>query len=82
MHEWELSIRNGTFLCVNGKSPFMESSIPASLDPPGLAGMDGAVASLRHDAFECDDGRRAASASVIRPASACYRVREVLPPSH
>jgi hypothetical protein len=33
MHEWEISIRNGTFPRVNGKSPLMEPSIPASFGP-------------------------------------------------
>jgi hypothetical protein len=56
----------------------MEPSIQARLGPSGLAGMDGAVASLRHGAFGYDDERRAASASAIRPSSACYRVPAVV----
>jgi hypothetical protein len=79
----EISIQHGNCLCMKGKSPFgmglfheWEISIHGTLDsasaPSGLAGMDGAVASLRHDAIRCDDGRRAASASATRPSSACY----------
>jgi hypothetical protein len=60
MREWEISIH---------RAPFQQA-----LAPSGLAGMDGAVASLRHDAFECENGRRAASASATRPSTASYRV--------
>jgi hypothetical protein len=69
MREWEISI-HGT---LDSRKPW---------HPSGQAGMDGAVASLRYDAFGHEDGRRAASASATRPSSACYRVWEVLPPSH
>jgi hypothetical protein len=92
----EISIQNGNCPRTNGISPFgmgrshaRMGSLPSwnprfqqALAPSGLAGMDGAVASLGHDAFGCEDGRRAASASATRSSSACYRVREVLPPSH
>jgi hypothetical protein len=92
----EISIQNGNCPCMNGISTFGMGLFDArmgnlhswnprfqqALAPSGLAGMDGAVASLRHDAFGCEDGRRAASASATRSSSACYRVREVLPPSH
>jgi hypothetical protein len=52
-----------------------------ALAPSGLAEMDGAVAPPRHDASGREDGRRAASAPATRPSTACYSVREVLPPS-
>jgi hypothetical protein len=61
----------------SGNSRFQQSLPPSVLD-----GMDGAVASLRQDAFGCEDGRKAASASATRPSPSCYRVREVLPASH
>jgi hypothetical protein len=83
----EISIQKGNCPCMHEKSPFgmglsmreWEISIlgalfQQALAPSGLAGMDGAVASLRRDAFECEDGRRAVSASATRPSTACYRV--------
>jgi hypothetical protein len=68
MREWEISV-HGTL--DSGKR----------WPPSGLSGRDGAVASLWHDAFGREDGRTAASAPATRLSSACYSVREVLPPS-
>jgi hypothetical protein len=53
MHEWEISIQNGNCPRMNGKSPYGMGNLHSwkprfqrALAPSGLAGMDGAVASM------------------------------------